>query len=838
MKTLIAPSHLHPSIRLKMMEEANQNYLIEWKFLSWSQFLKEKDNGLMPHFKAYNLLKELNLSIFHKMIDYPYFIEQLLKMLKLCCHYDISMDSLDEDTLTNKELKGMLMHLYPHLHDAYKLNFSFDNAENIMIYPFYQDLLEQQMATLLLEQGATLYQGEQCSACTRKLFKALNPQQEIESIAQLIIQQELDTDNIQIACASTTYFPLIRHIFKRYQLPFHFIIPIKKKLLSSKQFIALYTLYDKQNLTSFVDCLSLAIFPIEHIQEYQRYLSACVSELNQCLNEFNYYQNIVNTSLFPNEFKDFVELELLLAEDQKIIMETLNKLFNASDTKEAFLVIFDIIQNSCPHEECLKLKSFLERNFHYLQEDNLDIFFYHLENLSLSETQMDQGIAITDIVHPLLYSETLFIIGLDQKKYPHFNAHNGYFDERYFKNLNYPNEEERFDHHLKQLEWLFNQSSTQYFSYAFADISGKPKELSYHIEKRLNLTAQLYPLVQNDLIQTHVPYLSKEKAQQLFFKDNIHQSNVYKLETYFACPYRYYLQNGLKLNKESNPYPIKKLLGTINHDVIQQAKNAKEIDTLISPWITQLDKLYPTKSKNHQLLRIQNIHHLNQSVKHLQSFNQSHPYQHQRYEVAIDQTFKMDDITFIIKGFIDCLQEFEDYIRIIDYKSSDYVISLSKVLDGTKLQLATYMYCQYLNQTKKIPSALIYYSMSQTYYQRQRYNASYGQLKVIDDETMELNYLKLNKCSGLFFNDLDHQGDAQYLSGLQAKRMVNVLDLFNYLDQIYTLFIQHLKQADIEIDPNEGTCAYCDYARICRFNRLAKTPTALILAKEENHEVE
>ena len=466
---------------------------------------------------------------------------------------------------------------------------------------------------------------------------------------------------------------------------------------------------------------------------------------------------------------------------------------------------------------------------------------HQLEQLSLSETSTT-GIQIVGLKDAMIpYMDQMFVLGCSSKNYPQYPVHSGFFDEVYFNQLIKDSSSERYLWHMTQLETIFSLSKNTCFTYSVGNYEGKGSSLSFEIEdflKRKN-GPSFSPL---ELIESEVKHerefkLNPTISKQLFFKDNNLYGSVSSFESFFRCPYQYYLKSGLKLYVQK-PFTIdNSLMGTISHAVFEHSvKDAgkdypnyglRHLDDTLDPMFDDLKRLYPKQDSRINSIQSRSKQLIKESLIHFSELEKHTQYEPLQVEVEFNQSIHVDNDKLVhLKGYIDRVDAHGEYFRIVDYKSSAKSLKESSVLSGNKLQLPTYaLFGKELFD--RIASGIYYASFGQKNtvpIEPYTYAKSKG-ITELTHKDYEEEYKKTKQWVGYTFDDEQGQDDtASFISGLKLKNGVVSrskkvsLDLLNQaIHELYTLLYHSLEEGIIDKDVVKDGCKYCDYKAICQF---------------------
>ncbi|MBR4830855.1 MAG: PD-(D/E)XK nuclease family protein [Bacilli bacterium] len=298
------------------------------------------------------------------------------------------------------------------------------------------------------------------------------------------------------------------------------------------------------------------------------------------------------------------------------------------------------------------------------------------------------------------------------------------------------------------------------------------------------------------------------------------------MNEFYECKFKYYLDNVLKIREDEETSAIE--IGKLFHEVLSKMNNKdfdfdKEYDEISKSIIyTNKDKFFIKKLKGELKFIIDTI---NKQYKYM-SFDKS--LEEQRVEVNLDKNIK---ITF--KGFIDKALYKEDNDKtimiIIDYKTGNTELDLSKCYYGLNLQLPVYLYLS--DNLKDIKNV----EVLGFYIQKILHGIpAYDKNKSIDE--IKQNNLKLqgyttsnmdkiplvdssfNKSEIIYGMSTKKDGDlSANAKVLDDTEMNNLKELVK--DKIDNM-INDILSSSFEIDPKkidykDVSCTYCKYKDVC-----------------------
>ncbi len=294
--------------------------------------------------------------------------------------------------------------------------------------------------------------------------------------------------------------------------------------------------------------------------------------------------------------------------------------------------------------------------------------------------------------------------------------------------------------------------------------------------------------------------LSAENAKLLY--EGYTNYSISKIEKFFECPFKYFLENGLKL-KEREEWSIGNTdTGTLLHwavckycemvddgetsiekrkenwNNLTHEKSVKIVKKIMGQALEKVENYeFGLNKINNILRRIENA-----LLKSIEIINLS--FQNSKYiGAAYERVFEEKDISNAdgnvkIKGIIDRIDIFEDevsgnaYIRIIDYKSGKKGYSIERILNHVDLQLAVYaiaasdMYRQkefdgFSGELNPVVSGIFY----------DKINNRLVECRLSEESFAEQKRLIQSKLDGVIFSEEIEQGKSSYFDTGRAQDM-------------------------------------------------------------------
>lgn len=359
--------------------------------------------------------------------------------------------------------------------------------------------------------------------------------------------------------------------------------------------------------------------------------------------------------------------------------------------------------------------------------------------------------------------------------------------------------------------------------------------------------------------------LAAKTAKDLFNNDIT--ASVSRMEKFFGCHFSHFASHGLKL-REREVYRLESVdIGQIFHsameDISQRLKeNGIEWGSLTADDISQLAKdaiavLRPVY--HYEILLSSNkmgyISHKLQAIieKAAQALNEqarNSKFSPSNFEVGFGKeevipalTLPLKEGTISLQGRIDRIDvadyQGQNYLRIIDYKSSDRAVDFTEVYHGIALQMLTYLDIAVTNAAKLVnapaeAAGMMYFHMHNPFIEYKQ------ELKQEDIEKDMLKEFKMDgwvldnkaivemmdttlepgKTSTTIPVNYVKSGDFGSRSKVLSEQEFNVLR--GFVRKQYQQGGNLILQGDVAINPyqldSKTPCQFCDYRSICQFD--------------------
>ena len=816
MKTIIAPLYLHQSLKKYLMNQTMTNYLVGYKFVDPTNFFHEflPIANRIDYVKLYHELSLLNLVVFKDYLQNKQFIDYFIKVTREFIKHNVPINDLDESSISNVEIKKIIQTIsnvnlienkYYLLKELLNKDFS-----DYIIFDDFAEIFFNELYEIMISNNATRFDNKVNSEPV--LFSALNKREEIEIISQEIIKQNYLAKDVNIICSSNTYYPLIEQVFNRYKIPYN-IIQNKDNIISPKIFISLYKLAKEYTLDNFIEVISLNAFNV-NLSSYYFIEYLKIFGINNLT--FDYYHNADYSNI-----KNLVSLETQAKKYYLEIQEKLDDLLNVKDEANLLELIFNFIIEFDEKKVINKIKTIIN-NYTNIDSISVNYILQEINSITIYKKYNNyDAISITTINKPILNNKVTFICGLDQSNYPGFKSNSGYVDEFYLKETSYLKEEVRYDHHMYCLKWLLNNGNKSYFSYPISNFTGKPKDLSYYIEEL-------------SINKIHIDYIKNDTTNKMYNFKNEYEfppefsTTVYKVEDYFGCRLKYYLAHLLKIKKIDYQLNYNLALGNINHKLVElftteENINIDKLFKLNNIIFNELKYLYPMEFNKLVLIEKLNYDLMKIFNDKLINFHDNSNYKISNREYRLEHNLNTSN-NLILKGIVDRIDTNDTCFRVIDYKSSDARISLSKIYTAEKLQLITYLYILSKEKRDYTPAGILYINFVNNLVDATPYIYKRGEFQKNNDSNLYNEYLKENNISTMLFDEDNHGNNL-------SKAKLNNLsreEIFEDLEKIYQIFEHEVTTLDFNPDPIQNKCDFCDFITICHFKNIQRKAIPLV----------
>lgn len=336
-------------------------------------------------------------------------------------------------------------------------------------------------------------------------------------------------------------------------------------------------------------------------------------------------------------------------------------------------------------------------------------------------------------------------------------------------------------------------------------------------------------------------YLSPDIAKKLYGKKI--RMSASKFDTFNRCHFSYFCRYGLNTKKlQPADFDVMQR-GTIVHFVLEKfiSENADNLNSFTNQQLYELTDKYIDEYLNSVVgyRSVENaklkfiVSRISRSLKevllHIKDELLQSGFKPLACELKIgegsefgDLIFNFDGGSISLNGSIDRVDEYNGYIRVIDYKTGSKAFKLPDILFGLNLQMLIYLYA--LIRGKGIDdnkAAAILYQPS-----KRDINNSGMAMNGLLQSDIELIKAMDKECNGKYVPKLSLNKD-----GSLSKRSTSFVEpekfteIFDHIERLMKNTGFSILNGEISISPIDGrespACKYCDYSGVCGIENIA-----------------
>ena len=571
------------------------------------------------------------------------------------------------------------------------------------------------------------------------------------------------------------------------------------------------------------------IYIINRNSDYSYYL-------NKFAPKFGYSINISSDeSLYSTgavkEFLKIYEVERELNKSLELLKESMKD-------DELFLEVEDVVVTNTIEDASYEL----QKNY----------LIYKFKNKKINNTKYKNAVNV--ISSPLVSEDKYyFVMGFAQGVYPSISKSNQYLNYNELKEINRLNVTEQTT--VDQLELVNAFKSNNKYVFSF---SKRSKSLSYY----LSPIQYLIPLVNKDCSLDDIQY-SSYASNLLYaglsdlayyykdFKDDyirlsdiasidfnnydnryLDEANVYDsnseinlstshLEKYFECPFAYYLDKIVKLDKFEDTFST--LLGNVVHKLIEDSRQKyfdfdSEFDELVAKLDISIAERYCLE------------HRLKERIKEALDSVSKREQGYVNAKIFGEENFnyKLTDKT-TINGRIDSFVTFDDkYYICVDFKTGQCKFEPAFLKHGLSTQLPTYSLL--INNDKKYKEYKVIGLYINELIDKSLKNDNNPD-KIIKD-FYKLNGRTIDIIDEIKFIDPTiESGESKFIQGIKIKKDGSLSSKSIIDEQTFEEYQKITKEKFLEMDANlrnnnfeikpyfisayRNGCQYCNYRDVC-----------------------
>lgn len=352
--------------------------------------------------------------------------------------------------------------------------------------------------------------------------------------------------------------------------------------------------------------------------------------------------------------------------------------------------------------------------------------------------------------------------------------------------------------------------------FALGDRDGK------FFESLLNLTER------DDLFEEKSYGEKKLNVKSLFFASGA--TSVSALQTYFTCPYKYFLQYGLYVRKKDDGEVTPIDVGLLLHKIIEnyvKENMPDDVEAFVQKAVllaVEKFEKYSYSSESEKILK----RLMKEAVK-LCTVAREQIRAGEFVPIGSEVSFGKDDSTLKtiqypsgvqLMGEIDRIDQYGDFARVIDYKTGSVEFSYSDLYYGKKIQLMIYMRILINNGYR--PAGFFYFPFAVAWRDNDyshrltgAFNTDFEVVTAFDRSIAQGGKSKVFECE-VKIND---EGKISFGRNAKAKSEDDLFALTQYAERVAEKAIEDINEGRIAPCPSatssSSSCSYCEYKSVC-----------------------
>lgn len=764
----------------------------------------------------------------------------------------------------NYSSKAVNKNIYHHEVSDQLKYIAYTNGLKFDIYDFDESQLDGTKLFLSQNLFAPVKQHLVLTDAAIGSIECTSVKDEIEFVARDIRKQILS--GAKFADFGVAIFDLLNNrqvveeIFSKYEINFYLDaqLTLNESLLYKFLLSVLKFNLENFNLCHIVDLINSPFFVCDN--EMKRSLILRLEAMNFCgknVDKIQFGDDCEDAKLRLVQFLNILKIENSCCDFSSKFVEICNKLFVAERLEElsfsASLNHQILIKNS--YEVILQVFSSIGKFYPNADLETVLDIFSHIGNI-VKINNLPLSLDCVKIVDADNFAEVynnLYMVNCNAELAPSLKFDCGIILDDEIQKLNFAHKLSPTIAHINRLAklrlfnnaMLFNNSLTITYSQSKSDLI-KDLESKIYIKKdgeEISISGLYNTEFSHEMLSEKdmIEYLcvsgknnNNLSGEIISAKDltNLNESNSKKygdfkvvspsfLESYFKCPFYFFLNNSLKI-KEREKADLQSFdVGNILHDILHEyyVRNKQVGDVYnfvrdgVFAYLDKNDRL--SLVKNSPLIEnlIDEAYRTLVGMDYIDNNSNFVPYKFE-HEFWGKTALSLNNCEVI--GKVDRIDQCGEFLRIIDYKSGKADANLKELYYGSKLQLFLYS-CAVENEMKKRVVGSFYLPLHNNF---EKAEEKVYSLKGFfeNDEEILLNFdsrLGENKSSDIVNVSLTNAGVARKSD--KALDRIAFEKLKNYSKKVSEKAIDEIRSGFIKPTPSKETefCQYCPYSQIC-----------------------
>lgn len=344
---------------------------------------------------------------------------------------------------------------------------------------------------------------------------------------------------------------------------------------------------------------------------------------------------------------------------------------------------------------------------------------------------------------------------------------------------------------------------------------------------------------------------SCDKANNVLFANN--STKISQIESYFDCPFKNFMQNGIKIKENPNGKLLPQYNGVILHGICEKfvgehksylELSEDEISQLTDKYFAEIikenayewlvdnpdNKLLIADLKKEAERLIDVLNYQNQNSLFVPEFTELKFGMSENDKIE----WKLFEKTLNLRGIVDRVDFYKNYFRIIDYKTGSDEFDLKELYCGRKVQLFIYQNA-IRDKFGKEPAGVFYFPIANSF-KNNKNKSDYESYKL--DGLIETNPAVFAFDSRLSFDfsksdiapiSIVNNAKTRENGEIQVKKSKSIVgagelnELSDYSVKVSQKALSEMMENNISPSPlkkNEmkNACSFCPYAGVCEFD--------------------
>ncbi len=337
----------------------------------------------------------------------------------------------------------------------------------------------------------------------------------------------------------------------------------------------------------------------------------------------------------------------------------------------------------------------------------------------------------------------------------------------------------------------------------------------------LHLEGAVDSIADNQIFKQNKQNLLSDATKDVLLRRNHLSASA--LETYFSCPFKHFVAYGLKLKQKENIEPNPRTFGVFEHAILEKfvkdnktlgSLTLKDVDEYLDKNVLEIAKeVYDKKI----LKRKSFLSYLkNESRIILQNVVYEQKYSKYKPLLLEEKIVDAFDEGEKLVGFVDRVDTFENYFRIIDYKTGKTQAIKKDLFYGKKMQL--FLYADAMQKKLAMLCGGLYYFDCRTKYSKTGKVNKLNGITLAEDKTVSATDKRLedenfkSDIAGFAVKKSAQQGELSYKGG---SAVCDLEKLFSYARNVSKKALNELREGYILDKPFLGECDRCPYLSVC-----------------------